>query len=112
VCEGVVFFLFEIETLKEIKTMTNPVQKEIRGGNTEVIFCTDCNAWDHVGGRIRHSGRCSFPQAQFEEVAEPKTVEVQKFDKDARGNGLTSDELLSNVRRGHLSMSDAMNTDF
>jgi len=79
---------------------------------TEQIRCDDCNAWAHAGptARIRHSKRCATPGLQpaltsSSGASAPTTI-------PRSGNGLTSDELLAAVQRRHLTMNQAMNTDF
>lgn len=83
-------------------------------GGTPRVICTDCQRWEYLskGGKIRHSSRCDYPQAQYNE--QPKRIEQPSGNIHPRmdSNAKTSDELLEGVQKGYLSMSDAMNSDY
>lgn len=75
------------------------------------IACTECDRWIHKGSdkQIVHSSRCDSKTHPIETAIERF---AERYDTDSPGSGLTSDELLSDYRRGYITMSDAMNTDF
>jgi hypothetical protein len=83
------------------------------------VVCRDCKAWEHYTANtktIRHSRRCDTPHAQVQFVAEATDTKAfakpGQFSKESPGSGLTSDELYDAYKRGLISQSDAMNTDF
>lgn len=97
--------------------MNEAITRSLMPGGTGTLFrltCNDCRSWCWEGQQIRHSKRCDTPNAQWAESAPDATIErhAGKYSKESPGSGLTSEELISDVRRGYLSQSDAMNTDF
>lgn len=79
--------------------------------------CTECGGWERSDkGTIRHSKRCES-RAQVVTVAAPSvksTNELRDFGSKVRRTGMTGgrdEDVLAAVRQGHLSVSDAMNTD-
>ena len=89
--------------------------------NMVQIRCAECDRWIEKGGRdssIKHSSSCdskaqpASANAIIAPVATASEVVAPKFNRDGRGNGLSSDELYSAVRRGYITVDEAMNTDF
>lgn len=85
----------------------------------EKVTCSDCGRWEYRSSAraIKHSSRCDTPNAQFEATQNEKEAnktfaKVGQFSKESPGSGLTSDELYDAYKRGFISQSDAMNTDF
>jgi len=109
--------------------MGEAIRNEERGGLT-VHACNDCGAWCRPGERIRHSKRCDTPTAQASEWSGPtasappaaskpvgRRLSIPEIQRLAREGeiahaGLTEDEVVKMVDRGHISVSDAMNRDF
>ncbi len=79
--------------------------------------CTECGGWersDKNGGRIRHSKRCES-QPQVVAQVEPASADsLKRLGRDVRTTATTKgrdEEVFQAVRRKHLSVGDAMNTD-
>lgn len=80
-------------------------------------ICASCGQWQYTGGRklgkIVHSRRCDTPEAQYGQFMtapvasekEPSPFELLPgediYDRDQRL-----------VKQGHMTQSDAMNTDY
>lgn len=85
--------------------------------------CDECGGWERSdAGQIRHGRRCeSRPQAKIpaakinREISEAlRDQELSAFAADVRRTGLTRGrdrDTLDAVRRGLLSVDDAMSTD-
>jgi hypothetical protein len=91
---------------------------------TEQVVCDECGAtglWSSNNGRIRHSKRCdSQPQLLSRceaPVASGELLPLTASQRLAIRDGaisavLSDDEIVARVRRGEVSVSDAMNRDF
>lgn len=85
--------------------------------------CDECGGWERSDkGQIRHGKRCeSRPQAKIpaaqinREINEAiRDQELKTFAANVRRTGLTKgrdQDALDAVRKGYLSVDDAMNTD-
>lgn len=94
------------------------IKSEIQGttGNSIRLTCDDCKAWAWEGQTIRHSKRCDSP-IQFGHVPAAERLPVLVAPRNAREveefvNRSTDDEIFDAYKRGWISQSDAMNTDF
>ncbi len=78
------------------------------------IRCAECDRWVNKddGKEIVHSKSCESKPQQGQTTQPVKEISTLKSNRDGRGNGLTSEELVANVQRGYLTISEAMNTDF
>jgi len=84
------------------------------------VRCADCDRWEYAtkvekGAKIVHSSRCDLQAQPRLEKAKP----VKKSDKLAAaakahqdGYNVDGDTVFEAYQSGHLSMSDAMNSDF
>jgi hypothetical protein len=95
-------------------THTIPANLEIR---EEKVFCTDCGRWEYIsrGGVIKHSTRCDFADTQItKRVEAPKLAKnLNKVADDHRnGKNVCFEDVFDAYQSGHLSLNDAMNSDF
>lgn len=82
-----------------------------------------CGAGEYAPKQLLHRRRCSDKSAQYDASAPATPVaaasdksdaEIKAFAASVRRTGLTlgrDEDVLEAVRRGHLSVGDAMNTD-
>lgn len=104
-----------------------PIEGETRNGITftaefngsPIYRCADCKEWAYLsgGGIIRHSSRCDTPKAQFASAAStasasPTRLPAKGLRRDDAINRITDDERFDAYKRGDISESEAMNTDF
>ncbi len=92
------------------------------------VQCCDCNNWvwgseASLGRKIRHSSRCCTETAQpvstYKRPPAPKPIKKAGRDNLAKaardhkaGIHVDPDVVFDAYKAGHLSMSDAMNSDF
>ena len=98
-------------------TMASLISIEERGGNQAAV-CVDCGRWEYAssGKLIRHSSRCSTPNAQHGQVSAAEKLPAFRAPQTAQEvedfvNSSTDDEIFDAYKRGWISMSDAMNQD-
>lgn len=87
--------------------------------NDDRVCCTDCGRWEYVtkieaGMSIRHSSRCDLNEQPKKEVPQPikKDRLAKAAEAHLKGFNVDSDLVFEAYKAGHISMSDAMNSDF
>ena len=101
----------------EITATSAPLFLRAVGG----VACRDCNAWAHEGDLLRHGKRCDFggvqprtaaPVAATKSYAPTAKQYAQIRDGQvSQAFGGDDNAVLDAVRRGFVSVSDAMNRD-
>jgi len=101
----------------EITTESAPLFLRAVGG----VACRDCGAWAHEGDNLRHGKRCDFREVQPRTAAAPVTAKSYATTARQRAQvrdgqvsqafGGNDQDVYDAVRRGFLSVSDAMNRD-
>ena len=83
------------------------------------VCCKDCGRWEYTskveyGGQIRHSSRCDANEQPKKPIAKPVKRDrlAEAAHRHLDGYNVNSDEVFEAYQAGHLSMSDAMNSDF
>lgn len=88
------------------------IKSEVAGstGSSVRFTCADCKAWAWEGQRIRHSSRCDTPNVQPGIESSPVIKEPSPFALQPSEDIYDRNYRL--VKQGHMTQSDAMNTDY
>lgn len=95
--------------------MTTTIETTTDDLRGTVHKCTECGRWEKQdkGGTIRHASYCES-KAQVEAAPLADSNGLREFGRNVRTYSQTKGrnaDVLEAVRRGHLSVNDAMNTD-
>lgn len=83
-------------------------------GSSVRLTCDDCKAWAWEGQEVRHSKRCDNPIQDGHVSAAEKlpVLPASGLRRDDAIQAMTDDERFDAYKRGRISQSEAMNTDF